>query len=144
MNGGRGARRGRESLVDDFVTLVLFLLVLNPYRPGLAAVCPGEISGHSPGELIITGVCWPGLRHPVTHPQVCEQSCAALCVLALRKPENSRVIVEGGGAVAALEAMKAHPQEAGLQVGTWKVGQETAGGGRSRKRTSLCLPPSPS
>uniref|UniRef100_A0A9L0R4C1 Armadillo repeat-containing protein 6 n=1 Tax=Equus caballus TaxID=9796 RepID=A0A9L0R4C1_HORSE len=48
-------------------------------------------------------------------PQVCEQSCAALCVLALRKPENSRVIVEGGGALAALEAMKAHPQEAGVQ-----------------------------
>lgn len=92
------------------------------------------------------GVCWPGLRHPVTHPQVCEQSCAALCVLALRKPENSRIIVEGGGALAALEAMKAHPQEAGVQVGTWKEGQEPAGwgeGGRGR-RTSLSLPPSPS
>ncbi|XP_023562950.1 armadillo repeat-containing protein 6 [Octodon degus] len=48
-------------------------------------------------------------------PQVCEQSCAALCVLALRKPENSRVIVEGGGALAALRAMKTHPQEAGVQ-----------------------------
>ncbi|XP_015987878.1 armadillo repeat-containing protein 6 isoform X1 [Rousettus aegyptiacus] len=53
-------------------------------------------------------------RH-LASPQVCEQSCAALCVLALRKPENSRVIVEGGGAQAALEAMKAHPQEAGVQ-----------------------------
>lgn len=48
-------------------------------------------------------------------PQVCEQSCAALCMLALRKPENSQVIVEGGGALAALRAMKAHPQEAGVQ-----------------------------
>lgn len=48
---------------------------------------------------------------------MCEQSCAALCVLALRKPENSQVIVEGGGALAALEAMKAHPKEAGVQVG---------------------------
>ncbi|XP_005409667.1 PREDICTED: armadillo repeat-containing protein 6 [Chinchilla lanigera] len=48
-------------------------------------------------------------------PQVCEQSCAALCVLALRKPENSRLIMEGGGAQAALRAMKAHPQEAGVQ-----------------------------
>uniref|UniRef100_A0A8C8YH29 Armadillo repeat-containing protein 6 n=1 Tax=Prolemur simus TaxID=1328070 RepID=A0A8C8YH29_PROSS len=48
-------------------------------------------------------------------PQVCEQSCAALCVLALRKPENSRVIMEGGGALAALRAMKVHPQEAGVQ-----------------------------
>uniref|UniRef100_G3TNY0 Armadillo repeat containing 6 n=1 Tax=Loxodonta africana TaxID=9785 RepID=G3TNY0_LOXAF len=53
-------------------------------------------------------------RH-LANPQVCEQSCAALCVLALRKPENSRVIMEGGGALAALEAMKAHPQEAGVQ-----------------------------
>lgn len=53
---------------------------------------------------------------------MCEQSCAALCVLALRKPENSRVIVEGGGAQAALEAMKAHPQEAGVQVGIGEVG----------------------
>lgn len=53
-------------------------------------------------------------RH-LASPQVCEQSCAALCVLALRKPENSRVIVEGGGALAALQAMKAHPQEAGVQ-----------------------------
>ncbi|XP_040484906.1 armadillo repeat-containing protein 6 isoform X2 [Ursus maritimus] len=47
--------------------------------------------------------------------QVCEQSCAALCVLALRKPENSRVIMEGGGALVALQAMKAHPREAGVQ-----------------------------
>ncbi|XP_014442801.1 armadillo repeat-containing protein 6 isoform X2 [Tupaia chinensis] len=53
-------------------------------------------------------------RH-LASPQVCEQSCAALCVLALRKPENSRVIMEGGGALAALRAMKAHPQEAGVQ-----------------------------
>lgn len=80
----------------------------------------------------------------MTHLQVCEQSCAALCVLALRKPENSRVIVEGGGALAALEAMKAHPQEAGLQVGTWKEGQETAGVGGSGRRTSLSLSPTPS
>ncbi|XP_075405295.1 armadillo repeat-containing protein 6 [Tenrec ecaudatus] len=53
-------------------------------------------------------------RH-LASPQVCEQSCAALCVLALRKPAHSRVIVEGGGALAALEAMKAHPQEVGVQ-----------------------------
>ncbi|XP_062815621.1 armadillo repeat-containing protein 6 [Anolis carolinensis] len=48
-------------------------------------------------------------------PQVCEQSCAALCMLALRKPENCRVIMEGGGALAALQAMKTHPREAGVQ-----------------------------
>ncbi|KAJ6664214.1 hypothetical protein lerEdw1_008432 [Lerista edwardsae] len=48
-------------------------------------------------------------------PQVCEQSCAALCMLALRKPENCRVIMEGGGALAALQAMKTHPREAAVQ-----------------------------
>uniref|UniRef100_A0A670KFD6 Armadillo repeat containing 6 n=3 Tax=Podarcis muralis TaxID=64176 RepID=A0A670KFD6_PODMU len=48
-------------------------------------------------------------------PLVCEQSCAALCMLALRKPENCRVIMEGGGALAALQAMKMHPKEAGVQ-----------------------------
>lgn len=48
--------------------------------------------------------------------QVCEQSCAALCMLALRKPENCRVIMEGGGALAALQAMKTHPREAAVQV----------------------------
>lgn len=48
--------------------------------------------------------------------QVCEQSCAALCMLALRKPENCRVIMEGGGALAALQAMKMHPREVTVQV----------------------------
>ncbi|XP_047388577.1 armadillo repeat-containing protein 6 isoform X1 [Sciurus carolinensis] len=58
----------------------------------------------------------------LANPQVCEQSCAALSVLALRKPENSRTIVEGGGALAALQAMKAHPQEAGVQASlTWAL-----------------------
>ncbi|NWZ41257.1 ARMC6 protein, partial [Brachypodius atriceps] len=47
--------------------------------------------------------------------QICEQGCAALCVLALRKPENCSVIVEGGGALAALQAMKAHPREVAVQ-----------------------------
>lgn len=66
---------------------------------------------------------------PVASLQVCEQSCAALCVLALRKPANSRIIVEGGGAQAALQAMKAHPQEAGVQVGMGdrRGGQEPGG-----------------
>lgn len=48
--------------------------------------------------------------------QICEQGCAALCVLALRKPENCSVIMEGGGALAALQAMKAHPREVAVQV----------------------------
>lgn len=37
-------------------------------------------------------------------------------MLALRKPENCSVIVEGGGALAALQAMKAHPREVAVQV----------------------------
>ena len=81
-------------------------------------VCPSEVTEHSLKELVGAGgfVCLL-LAIPVTPLQVCEQSCAALCVLALRKPANSRVIMEGGGAQAALQAMKAHPQEAGVQVG---------------------------
>ncbi|XP_032723641.1 armadillo repeat-containing protein 6 isoform X1 [Lontra canadensis] len=61
-------------------------------------------------ESIVTA-----MTQHLASPQVCEQSCAALCVLALRKPENSRVIMEGGGALVALRAMKAHPAEAGVQ-----------------------------
>lgn len=48
--------------------------------------------------------------------QVCEQGCAALCMLALRKPENCKAIMENGGALAALQAMKAHPGEVNVQV----------------------------
>ena len=81
---------------------------------------------------------------------MCEQSCAALCVLALRKPENSRIIVEGGGALAALQAMKAHPQEAGVQVGVGdrrrgrEPGVHVAGGGRGRVQVLFVPVPSPS
>ncbi|XP_061458057.1 armadillo repeat-containing protein 6 isoform X4 [Rhineura floridana] len=55
------------------------------------------------------------MSHHLGSPLVCEQSCAALCMLALRKPENCRVIMEGGGALAALQAMKMHPREVGVQ-----------------------------
>ena len=48
--------------------------------------------------------------------QVCEQGCAAMCVLALRKPHNCKVIMENGGALVALQAMKAHPAELMVQV----------------------------
>ncbi|KAE8632621.1 hypothetical protein XENTR_v10001603 [Xenopus tropicalis] len=47
--------------------------------------------------------------------QICDQGCAALAMLALRKPENCKVIMEGGGALAALQAMKAHPQDTSVQ-----------------------------
>lgn len=47
--------------------------------------------------------------------QVCEQACAALSVLALRKPNNCKVIMESGGALAALQAMKTHSAEVNVQ-----------------------------
>lgn len=53
-------------------------------------------------------------RH-LTSPQVCERSCAALSVLALRRPEHCRIIMECGGVQAAVQAMKAHPQEVSVQ-----------------------------
>ncbi|TSP09101.1 Armadillo repeat-containing protein 6 [Bagarius yarrelli] len=53
-------------------------------------------------------------RH-MSNAQVCEQGCAALCVLALRKPNNCKVIMESGGALAALQAMKTHPAETSVQ-----------------------------
>lgn len=70
----------------------------------------------SHADTLGEGICPLRVSAACPHSQVCEQSCAALCVLALRKPDNSRVIIEGGGALAALQAMKAHPQEAGVQV----------------------------
>ncbi|XP_016090138.1 armadillo repeat-containing protein 6 [Sinocyclocheilus grahami] len=53
-------------------------------------------------------------RH-MASAQVCEQGCAALCVLALRKPNNCKVIMECGGVLAALQAMKTHPAEVNVQ-----------------------------
>ncbi|NWS03217.1 ARMC6 protein, partial [Motacilla alba] len=61
-------------------------------------------------ELIVLAIS----QH-LGNPQICEQGCAALGVLALRKPDNCGVIVEGGGAAAALRAMKAHPREVAVQ-----------------------------
>ncbi|NXQ01170.1 ARMC6 protein, partial [Vidua macroura] len=55
------------------------------------------------------------ISHHLGNPQICEQGCAALCMLALRKPENCGVIMESGGALAALQAMKAHPREVAVQ-----------------------------
>ncbi|KAM9290534.1 armadillo repeat-containing protein 6-like, partial [Gastrophryne carolinensis] len=53
-------------------------------------------------------------RH-LCNTQICEQGCAALSMLALRKPENCKVIMEGGGALTALQAMKVHPKDASVQ-----------------------------
>ncbi|NWV72092.1 ARMC6 protein, partial [Malurus elegans] len=61
-------------------------------------------------ELIVLAIS----QH-LGNPQICEQGCAALCMLALRKPENCSVIMEAGGALAALQAMKAHPREGAVQ-----------------------------
>ncbi|NXH13992.1 ARMC6 protein, partial [Bucco capensis] len=61
-------------------------------------------------ELIVLAI-----SHHLGNPQICEQGCAALCMLALRKPEHCAAIMEGGGALAALQAMKAHPREVAVQ-----------------------------
>lgn len=53
-------------------------------------------------------------RH-MSNPSVCEQGCACLSVLALRKPNNCKVIMENGGALAAVQAMKAHPDVVSVQ-----------------------------
>lgn len=46
---------------------------------------------------------------------VCEQGCACLSVLALRKPNNCKVIMDNGGALAAVQAMKAHSDSVNVQ-----------------------------
>lgn len=48
--------------------------------------------------------------------QVCEHGCACLSVLALRKPNNCQVIMENGGALAAVQAMKMHTDVVNVQV----------------------------
>ncbi|XP_017277630.1 armadillo repeat-containing protein 6 [Kryptolebias marmoratus] len=53
-------------------------------------------------------------RH-MSNPSVCEQGCACLSVLALRKPNNCKVIMENGGALAAVQAMKAHSDAINVQ-----------------------------
>uniref|UniRef100_A0A1A7YL87 Armadillo repeat containing 6 n=1 Tax=Iconisemion striatum TaxID=60296 RepID=A0A1A7YL87_9TELE len=51
----------------------------------------------------------------MSSPTVCEQGCACLSVLALRKPNNCKVIMESGGALAAVQAMKSHPDAINVQ-----------------------------
>ncbi|XP_068605260.1 armadillo repeat-containing protein 6 [Brachionichthys hirsutus] len=53
-------------------------------------------------------------RH-VNNSAVCEQGCACLSVLALRKPDNCKVVMENGGALAAIQSMKAHTEAVNVQ-----------------------------
>ncbi|XP_028283488.1 armadillo repeat-containing protein 6 isoform X2 [Parambassis ranga] len=53
-------------------------------------------------------------RH-MSNVAVCEQGCACLSVLALRKPNNCKVIMENGGALAAVQAMKTHTDVVNVQ-----------------------------
>ncbi|XP_061654225.1 armadillo repeat-containing protein 6 [Phyllopteryx taeniolatus] len=55
------------------------------------------------------------LNRHMTISAVCEQGCVCLSVLALRKPNNCKVIMEEGGALAAVQAMKAHPGVVNVQ-----------------------------
>ncbi|KAK2868367.1 hypothetical protein Q7C36_000238 [Tachysurus vachellii] len=61
-------------------------------------------------ELIVMAIN----RH-LSNAQVCDQGCAALSMIALRKPSNCKDIMESGGALAALQAMKTHPKEVNVQ-----------------------------
>ncbi|KAG8014104.1 Armadillo repeat-containing protein 6 [Nibea albiflora] len=54
-------------------------------------------------------------RH-MSNPAVCEQGCACLSVLALRKPNNCKVIMENGGALAAIQSMKTHSDVVNVQA----------------------------
>nr|XP_020471771.1 armadillo repeat-containing protein 6 [Monopterus albus]XP_020471772.1 armadillo repeat-containing protein 6 [Monopterus albus]XP_020471773.1 armadillo repeat-containing protein 6 [Monopterus albus]XP_020471774.1 armadillo repeat-containing protein 6 [Monopterus albus]XP_020471775.1 armadillo repeat-containing protein 6 [Monopterus albus] len=53
-------------------------------------------------------------RH-MSNSAVCEQGCACLSVLALRKPNNCKVIMENEGALAAVQAMKTHADVVNVQ-----------------------------
>lgn len=53
-------------------------------------------------------------RH-MTNSAVCEQGCACLSVLALRKPNNCQVIMENEGAMVAVQAMKTHANAVNVQ-----------------------------
>ncbi|XP_053185806.1 armadillo repeat-containing protein 6 [Scomber japonicus] len=53
-------------------------------------------------------------RH-MSNAAVCEQGCACLSVLALRKPNNCKVIMEEGGTLATVQAMKTHTNVANVQ-----------------------------
>ncbi|XP_039999623.1 armadillo repeat-containing protein 6 [Xiphias gladius] len=53
-------------------------------------------------------------RH-MSNAAVCEHGCACLSVLALRKPNNCKVIMDNGGALAAVQAMKAHTDAVNVQ-----------------------------
>ncbi|XP_058870750.1 armadillo repeat-containing protein 6 isoform X2 [Acipenser ruthenus] len=76
-------------------------------------------------------------RH-MGNAQVCEQGCAALCMLALRKPENCKAIMENGGALAALQAMKAHPGEVNVQPDQHQCGALNLTRERSLKKSPGC------
>ncbi|XP_061414315.1 armadillo repeat-containing protein 6 [Lethenteron reissneri] len=62
-----------------------------------------------------TNVIVMAMNHHLGNPQLCEQACAALSVLALRNTQNCSAIIECGGALAILQAMKNHPKEANVQ-----------------------------
>ncbi|XP_061587079.1 armadillo repeat-containing protein 6 [Cololabis saira] len=53
-------------------------------------------------------------RH-MSNPAVCEQACACLSVLALRKPNNCKVIMENGAALTAVQAMNTHSNSVNVQ-----------------------------
>ncbi|KAM6920069.1 armadillo repeat-containing protein 6 [Lycodopsis pacificus] len=61
-------------------------------------------------ELIVIA-----MNKHMSNSAVCEHGCACLSVLALRKPNNCKVIMENGGALAAVQAMKMHTDSVNVQ-----------------------------
>ncbi|XP_054482647.1 armadillo repeat-containing protein 6 [Anoplopoma fimbria] len=61
-------------------------------------------------ELIVIA-----MNKHISNSAVCEHGCACLSVLALRKPNNCKVIMENGGALAAVQAMKTHKDSLNVQ-----------------------------
>ncbi|XP_016897676.1 armadillo repeat-containing protein 6 [Cynoglossus semilaevis] len=53
-------------------------------------------------------------RH-ISNSAVCAEGCACLSVLALRKPNNCKVIMENSGALAAVQSMKTHTNVVNVQ-----------------------------
>ncbi|XP_068427802.1 armadillo repeat-containing protein 6 [Clinocottus analis] len=61
-------------------------------------------------ELIVIA-----MNKHMNNSAVCEHGCACLSVLALRKPNNCKVIMEHGGVLAAVQAMKTHKDVVNVQ-----------------------------
>ncbi|KAI1230651.1 hypothetical protein IHE44_0010125 [Lamprotornis superbus] len=107
----------RNEFCQDIVDLggLTFMDVVKQVLSAIRAMAGNDDVKDAIVEAGATELIVLAISHHLGNPQICEQGCAALCMLALRKPENCSAIMEGGGALAALQAMKAHPREVAVQ-----------------------------